>query len=401
MKRVVVLWDGAADEPLEALGGKTPLEAADLVSLHKLTKDGTLGWTRTILDGLPVQPEVAAMETLGYDSLLFYTGRGAFRALGADVPLGLRDVAFTLAFLSTDGERILETEIELSPDEVRAMMELLQERLGDNRWRFVTLKAQRHVLLWHEGFARLHCEPPDDLKGEPIEAHLPKGDNEAIVKQLIYDALELLDKHEINRKRIDEGKPSANLIWIYEPGMMPKLPSLRLIAGMIRADAVTDHIPMRGLCIVAGIRPHRPPAVDLDNLSEGYERLVNFVNDLLPDTDLLIVHIREADKASHRRDPELKVFALQRFAEIFLPKFLDAVQAYDDARMLLICTHRTNSVTGRHVSGEVPFLFLPRRGISRADEFHEEAARTVGVKVDRACELARWLLDIQVPIGLT
>lgn len=397
----MVLWDGAADEPSEALGGKTPLEAADLVSLHKLTKDGTVGWTRTIMEGLPVQPEVAAMETLGYDSQIFYTGRGAFRALGADVPLGLRDVAFTLAFLSTDGERISETEVELSPDEVRAIMELLQERLGDNRWRFVPLKAQRHVLLWHEGFARLHCESPEDLKGEPIEAHLPKGDNEAIVRQLIYDALELLDKHEINRKRIDEGKPSANLIWIYEPGMMPKLPSLRLIAGMIRADAVTDHIPMRGLCIVSGIRPHRPPAVNLDNLSEGYERLVNFVNDLLPDTDLLIVHIREADKASHRRDPELKVFALQRFAEIFLPKLLDAVQAYDDARMLLICTHRTNSVTGKHVSGEVPFLFLPRRGISRADEFHEEAARTVGIKVDRACELAKWLLDIQAPIGLT
>ncbi len=397
----MVLWDGAADEPLEAWGGKTPLEAADLVSLHKLTKDGTVGWTRTIMEGLPVQPEVAAMETLGYDSLLFYTGRGAFRALGADVPLGLRDVAFTLAFVSTDGERISETEVKLSPDEVRAIMELLQERLGENRWRFVSLKAQRHVLLWHEGFARLHCEPPDDLKGEPIEAHLPKGDNEAVVKQLIYDALELLDKHEINRKRVDEGKPPANLIWVYEPGMMPKLPSLRLIAGMIRADAVTDHIPMRGLCIAAGIRPHRPPAVDLDNLSEGYEGLANFVNDLLPDTDLLIVHIREADKASHRHDPELKVFSLQRFAEIFLPQLLDGVQAYDDARMLLICTHRTNSVTGKHVSGEVPFLFLPRRGTSRADEFHEEAAKTVGVKVDRACELAKWLLDIQVPIGLT
>ncbi|MCX7967125.1 MAG: hypothetical protein N3B10_01410 [Armatimonadetes bacterium] len=400
MKRVVVFWDGAADEKQEALGNKTPIEAADLVPLHKLAKQGTVGWTRTIMEGLTVQPEVAAMETLGYDSLMFYTGRGAFRALGADVPLGLRDVAFTLAFVATDGEKITETEVELSPEELRAFVELLQERLGGNRFRFVPLKAQRHVLLWHEGFAQLHCEPPDDLKGEPIDAHLPRGENESIVKQLIYDALELLDKHEVNRKRVEEGKPPANLIWLYEPGMMPKLPSLRLVAGMIRADAVTDHIPMRGLCIALGIRPHRPPSVDLDNLSEGYERLANFVNDLLPDTDLLIVHIREADKASHRRDPELKVFALQKFAEIFLPKLLDAVWAYDDARMLLICTHKTNSVTGKHVPGEVPFLFLPRKGTSRADEFHEEAAVTVGVKVDRGCELARWLLDIQVPIGL-
>jgi 2,3-bisphosphoglycerate-independent phosphoglycerate mutase len=400
MKRVMVLWDGAADEPQEALGNKTPLEAADIVQLHKLAKEGTLGWTRTILEGLPVQPEVAAMETFGYDSQLFYTGRGAFRALGADVPLGLRDVAFTLAFLATDGEKITETEVELSHDELRALMEILQEKLGDNRFRFVPLKAQRHVLLWHEGFSQLQCEPPDELKGEPIAQHLPKGDNEGIIQQLIYDALELLERHEINRKRIDEGKPPANLIWLYEPGVMPKLPSLRLVAGMIRADAVTDHIPMRGLCIAAGIRPHRPPTVDIDNLSEGYDRLASFVNDLIPDTDLLIVHIREADKASHRRDPELKVFALQRFAEIFLPRLLDAIQAYDDARLLLICTHKSNSATGKHVQGEVPFLFLPRRGASKADEFHEEAAKTVGVKVDRACELARWLLDIQTPISV-
>ena len=67
---------------------------------------------------------------------------------------------------------------------------------------------------------------------------------------------------------------------------------------------------------------------------------------------------------------------------------------------MLGATTKSNSATGKHVQGEVPFLFLPRRGASKADEFHEEAAKTVGVKVDRACELARWLLDIQTPISV-
>ncbi len=93
------------------------------------------------------------------------------------------------------------------------------------------------------------------------------------------------------------------------------------------------------------------------------------------------------------------MFTLQRFAEVLLPRLLESVQAYADARFLLLCTHRTHSVLGKHVPGEVPFLFLPRRGVSRADEFHEAAAQTVGVKVDRACELARWLLDMEVPIS--
>lgn len=400
MKRILILLDGASDEKQESLGNKTPFEAAEIVQLHKLAKEGCVGWTKTVLEGLPVQPEVAAMETLGYDSLVFYTGRGAFRALGADVPLGLKDVAFTLAFIATDGERITETEVELSSDELRTIVDLLQERLGGSRFRFVPLKGQRHILLWHEGFARLQCEQPDDLKGEAFEKHLPKGDNENIIRQLIYDALDLLDNHEINKRRINEGKPPANLIWLYEPGMMLKLPSLRLIAGMIRIDAVTDHIPMRGLCIAAGIRPRKPPKVELDKLSESYEHLAAFVSDLVPDTDLLIVHIREADKASHQCDPELKVFAIQKFADVFMPQIIEAVSGYEDARVLLICTHRTNSSTGKHVYGEVPFLFLPRKFKSRADEFHEEAAQNLGIKVDRACELAKWLLDIQTPIRL-
>lgn len=400
MKRILLLLDGAADEPVEALGNKTPLEAADLVALHRLAKEGTVGWTRTILEGVPVQPEAAALEALGYDSPLFYTGRGAFRALGADVPLSVRDLAFTISFLSTDGERITTTDVELVPDEVRKLFELLQERLGDNRWRFVPLRAKRHVLLWHEGFSQLQCEPPDNLQGEPLLAHLPKGDGEQFVRRLMDNSLELLERHELNRKRIDEGKPPANLLWLYEPGLMPKMPSFRLLAGMIRADAVTDHIPMRGMCIAAGIRTYRPPAVSLDNLTSDYERLSNFVTELLPDTDFLLVHLREADRASHRCDPELKVFALQRFAETFLPKLLKALERDNDARGLLLCTHRTSSMTGKHRQGEVPFLFLPRRVKTNADEFHEAAAKEVGVKIDRAAELARWLLDIDAPIGM-
>ncbi len=400
MKGILLLLDGAAEGTIEALGNKTPLEAADLVLLHRLAKEGSVGWTSTILEGVPVQPEAAALEALGYDSPLFYTGRGAFRALGADVPLSARDVAFTLALLATDGERITATDVALATDEARQIFNVLQERLGDSRWHFVPLRANRHVLIWHEGFARLQCDPPDELQGEPLSAHLPKGDGEQFVRQLIYDGLEILERHEINRKRIGEGKPPSNLLWLYEPGLLPKMPSLRLLAGMIRTDGVTDHIPMRGMCIAAGIRPHRPPTVSLDNLTEGYEGLAQFVADLLPDTDLLLVHLREADRAAHKRDPGLKVFALQRFGEVFLPRLMDALRRYSDVRLLLLCTHRTSSVTGKHEQGEVPFLFLPCRVKTKADEFHEAAAKEAGVKIDRAADLARWMLGIETPIGL-
>lgn len=398
MKGLLLLLDGAADESVESLGNRTPLEAADLVTLHRLAKQGTVGWTTTVLDGLPVYPEVAALEALGYDSPLFYTGRGAFRALGADIPLGSKDIAFTGTFLATDGEKITATELDLTLEEARTLLTTLQERLGDRRWHFIPLRARRHLVLWSEGGGILSCQPPDDLMGEPFADHLPQGDREQLVRQLIYDALELLERHEINRRRVDEGKPPANLLWLYEPGTLPRIPSLRLIAGMIRVDGVTDHIPMRGFFIAAGLRPHRPPPISLDTLRSDYERLAKFVVDLMADTDLLVVHLREADKAAHRRDPELKVFALRQFAEVFVPPVLRAWERMPDGRLLILCTHRTSSVTGKHMAGEVPFLMLPRQARSLADEFHERAAKEVGVKVGRAAELASWLMDISVPI---
>jgi 2,3-bisphosphoglycerate-independent phosphoglycerate mutase len=398
VKSLLLLLDGAADEPVEALGSRTPLEAADLVLLHRLAKQGTVGWTKTVLDGLPVYPEVAALEVLGYDSPLFYTGRGAFRALGADIPLGSRDVAFTCAFLATDGERITATDLDLTLDEAKSLLQMLQEQLGDRRWHFIPLRARRHLVLWSEGVSTLLCPPPDELEGKPFAAHLPQGDREQEVRRLIYDALELLERHEINRRRLDEGKPPANLLWLYEPGTLPRLPSFRLVAGMIRADGITDHIPMRGLFIAAGIRPHRPPTISLENLRADYERLASFVVDLLRETDVLVVHLREADKAAHRRDPELKVFALRQLTEVFLPPVLQALEWSEDSRLLLLCTHRTSSVTGKHLAGEVPFLMLPRRARSLADEFHERAAQEVGAKIARAAELAAWLMDIPTPI---
>ncbi|GBC98769.1 hypothetical protein HRbin17_01283 [bacterium HR17] len=398
MKGLILLLDGAAEEPVEALGNRTPLEVADLAVLHRLAKESTVGWTQTIPDSLPVYPEVAALEAFGYDSAAFYTGRGAFRALGADIPLGSRNVAFTLAFAATDGERITATDVEIDADDARVLLTFLQERLRERRWHFVPLRARRHLAIWAEGAALLYCVPLDELtEGALLEDCLPRGEGEQQVRRLVYDALELLERHDINRRRVDEGLPPANLLWLYEPGLPPRIPSLRLLAGMVRVDAVTDHIPMRGVCVAASVRPHRPPGVALDTLSADYARLAQFAVDLLADTDVLMVHLREPDKAAHRRDPELKVFALRQFAEVFLPTMLDALRRDAAPRLLILCTHRTSSVTGKHTRGEVPFLFYPRRATTRIDEFHEAAARE-GVGVQRAAELARWLLDIAAPV---
>ena len=51
MKYIVMLGDGMADYPIEALGGRTPLEAAKKPNIDKLARGGEMGMVKTVPDG--------------------------------------------------------------------------------------------------------------------------------------------------------------------------------------------------------------------------------------------------------------------------------------------------------------------------------------------------------------
>ena len=52
MKYIVVLGDGMADEPLEALGGKTPLEYAQTPCMDSLASMGHMGLVQNVPSGM-------------------------------------------------------------------------------------------------------------------------------------------------------------------------------------------------------------------------------------------------------------------------------------------------------------------------------------------------------------
>ena len=56
-----------ADEPIEALGGKTPMQYADTPYMDKLAEMGVTGRMKTVADGFHPGSEVANMAVLGYD----------------------------------------------------------------------------------------------------------------------------------------------------------------------------------------------------------------------------------------------------------------------------------------------------------------------------------------------
>ena len=76
MKSIIILGDGMADEPIEALGGKTPMQYADTPYMDKLAEMGVTGRMKTVADGFHPGSEVANMAVLGYDLPTVYEGRG-------------------------------------------------------------------------------------------------------------------------------------------------------------------------------------------------------------------------------------------------------------------------------------------------------------------------------------
>lgn len=93
-KYVIIVPDGAADEPIEQLGGKTILEAAQKPNMDKIAIEGKQGIVQTIPDNMEPGSDVAQMSLLGYDPVKYYTGRAPIEAVARDIDLSPTDWVF-------------------------------------------------------------------------------------------------------------------------------------------------------------------------------------------------------------------------------------------------------------------------------------------------------------------
>ena len=94
MKYIVILGDGMSDEPISALGGKTPLEAAKTPVMDELAGKGELGMVQNVPAGMSPGSEVANLSVMGYDPLVDFTGRSPLEALSIGVEMEPDDIVF-------------------------------------------------------------------------------------------------------------------------------------------------------------------------------------------------------------------------------------------------------------------------------------------------------------------
>ncbi|MBN2025736.1 MAG: cofactor-independent phosphoglycerate mutase [Actinobacteria bacterium] len=362
MKYVILVPDGAADYPVEARGGQTPLEAAHIPNMDFLVKEGISGTALTVPDGMAAGSDVANYSILGYDPLKYYTGRGPLEAVSLGVSLESDEVAFRCNLVTEDDGFLQDYSAgHITSQEARQLLDLLQEKLGDEYTTFHPGIGYRHLLVLRGlKFLEDRCIPPHDVVGRKIQEILPHGPNAHRLTALMRISSRLLSGHAVNEWRRERGLRPANMIWPWGQGRLPELPTISERYG-IEGTIITAVDLIKGLGMLAGME-----VVDVPGATAYYDTDYNakarYALESLRDKDLVYVHVEAPDEAGHEGNWEAKVEALESFDAKIVGAFLDeTVRVNEDFAFLLMPDHFTPIDIRTHVPDPVPFaIYYPQ-----------------------------------------
>ena len=375
-KRVIVIMDGAADEPQAELGGKTPLQAARIPHCDSVAREGICGLAKTIPDEMHPGSDIAALSILGYDPRRYHTGRAPLEAASLDVPLDPDDVAFRCNLVACNGETMLDYSAgEIPTSEAHALIALIDERLATKQVQFYPGVSYRHVMVWRGGSPEVETTPPHDIIGQPIASHLPQGEGESLLRSLMFDSLEILDRHDINRRRRDQGLPPANMIWLWGQGRTCRLPAFAVARGAPGAVIAAVDL-VRGVGKCAGLAAPRVPGAT-GNLDTDFSAKGEAALEALAEYSFVVVHIEAPDEASHQGSPERKVWAIEQIDRHIVAPLAESLRPLSESRIMIVADHYTKIATRTHAREPVPFAILgpPRDEAEAFDEQNATATR--------------------------
>ena len=408
-KYAIIIPDGCADLPIESLGGKTPLEAADIPNMNALAKTGIIGRSLNVPEGFTPGSDVANLSLLGYNPADYYTGRAPLEAVAQGVELGGDDWAFRCNLVCLeDGKMKSFTAGHISSAEGKEIVAGLQKEIAP-RWEaiapgtgtveFFPGVSYRNLMVYRPnsdaGRAFFSQEtktfPPHDYTDRGYAQALPAGRGGDAVRALMRETESYLAEHPVNKKRIAEGKLPATCAWLWGQGKRPDLRPFGEQYGGIRGGMISAVDLLRGIAAllrwdiidVPGITGY----VDTDYAAKG-----EYAARALDDLDLVCVHVEATDESSHEGSLEKKLQALADIDAKVLPPILDKLRSYPDWRIFVSHDHPTPISTKTHSRDFVPWIVagsdiapVPGQG-----SFCEKTAQASSYTFARGFELMSW-----------
>ena len=399
MKYIVILCDGMADEPLDELGGKTPLEAARTANMDSLAKESEIGMVRTVPEGMAPGSDTANLSVIGYDPREYYTGRSPLEALSIGADMAPDDVSFrcNLVTLSEEEDRYEDRHVldhssgEISTEEAAELVKALSEGLKRDGYEFYVGTSYRHLLIQKRGKV-VGLTAPHDILTKRIGDYLPQDE---VLRDMMVKSYDILKDHPVNVKRRAEGKNPANSAWFWGAGTRPALMSFEKKNG-VKGAMISAVDLLRGIAVGA----------DMDNiiveganggLDTNYSGKAQAAVKALAEDgyDFVYVHIEAPDEMGHQGSCENKITNVERIDEEIVGPVRSALEAKGiDFRMMILPDHPTPVRVRTHTSDPVPYLLYDSTGAVRtADTYSEKTGRQTGIFEEKGCRLMDHLLE--------
>lgn len=361
MKYIVILGDGMADRPIEALGNETPLAYAKTPMMDELAAKGEIGMVHTVPDGMSPGSDTANLSVLGYNPRKYYSGRSPLEALSIGVPMKDTDIALRCNLVTLSEEEdcyedrtmIDHSSSEISTEDAAVLLEAVRKELETDEFKFYVGTSYRHLLIWDRGEVVSLAQPHDILE-QKITDKLPE--NKALY-EMMKKSYDILVNHPINIERKKQGLHPANSCWFWGAGTKPSLSSFEEKTG--KKGAMISAVDLlKGIAVGSSMK-----VITVDGANGGlhtnYEGKAQAAVDVLTDKgyDFVYVHLEAPDEMGHQGSVERKVQAIENLDARIIRPIVEGLRAKgEDFRMVILPDHPTPICIRTHSSDSVPYL---------------------------------------------
>lgn len=381
MKYIVILGDGMADEPIDALGGKSPLACAETPVMDELASKGEMGMVQNVPAGMAPGSDVANLSVLGYNPAVCYSGRSPLEALSVGVAMEPTDIVLRCNIVTlTEEEPYAKKTIldhssgEISTADADILMDAIREAFNSDEFQYYTGTSYRHITIWKNG-TMPQLEPPHDHLTQVIGPYLPQ---ETKLRAMMEKSFDILNTHPLNLERAAKGKNKANSLWFWGAGTKPSLQNFTEKTGL-KGAMVSAVDLLKGIAVGAGMKVYQVPGAtgSIDTNFEGKAQAA--IDALTKDgCDFVYVHVEAPDEMGHQGLLKEKIQSIEYLDRRLIAPVKKAMEdAGEDFRMLVLPDHPTPIRLRTHTGDPVPYVLYDstrqRKSIQKYTEAEAEA----------------------------
>ncbi len=399
-KYIIVLGDGMADEPIESLNGKTPLEYANTPAMDELSKKAEIGMVHTIPEGMKPGSDTANLSVLGYDPKQYYSGRSPLEALSIGVPMKDTDIALrcNIVTISEDDVPFEEKTIidhssgEISTEDCAVLLDAVKKELENETYKFYVGTSYRHCLIWEKGEV-IELTQPHDVLTQVIGPHLPE---DKTLREMMKKSYDILVNHPINIERKKKGLNPANCCWFWGAGTKPALSSFEEKTGK-KGMMISAVDLLKGIAVGAGMGIAQVEGAN-GGLNTNYEgKTQAALTALLQDGyDFAYIHLEAPDEMGHQGSAKRKVQAIEYLdARVVAPLVKELDEKGVSYRMLVLPDHPTPVRVRTHTSDSVPYmLYDSENQLDKAWHYNEKDGNASGNYIPVGHTLINHLFEV-------